>query len=117
MYTYCMKINRSTKVLKQRIRARLKRLAQCGPCVAGTLNRIEKVGKSGKPVVSHLLTFKVEGKTRSIYVPKDMVGEVEQWVKEHRRIKRLLAEISQLSVGVIRRYVREKRAAARVKDA
>ncbi len=112
-----MNTNRSSKVLKQRIRARLKQLAQCGPCVAGTLNRIEKEGGSGKPVVSHLLTFKREGKTRSVYVPKDMVSEVEQWVKEHRRAKRLLAEISELSVGAIRRYVPEKRAAARVKDA
>jgi len=112
-----MNTNRSIRVLEQRIRSRLKLLAQCGPCVAGTLNKIERMGKGGRPVVWHMLTFKSEGKTRSVYVPKDMVSEVEQWVKEHRRIKRLVAEISELSVGVIRRYVREKRAADRVKDA
>jgi len=111
-----MNTNRSSKVLKQRIRARVKRLAQCGPFVAGTLNTIERSGKGGKVVVSYLLTFKQKGKTRSIYVPKDMVPEVRQWVEQHRQLKKLMAEISQLSVGVIRRYVPEKRAAARVKE-
>jgi uncharacterized protein YfaS (alpha-2-macroglobulin family) len=110
-----MKVNRSSKVLRQRVRARLKRLARYGPFVAGTLNRIEKSGKDGKVVISYLLTFKQKGKTRSVHVPKDMVAEVEQWVEQHRQLKKLMAEISQLSVGTIRRYVPEKRAAARVK--
>lgn len=107
---------RSVKYLSKKIEARLKRIAQCGTFVAGSLNRIAKKGKSGKVSVSYLLTFKEEGKTRSIYVPKALVPEVKLWVKQHRELKKLMAEISQLSIGVIRRHVPEKRAAGRVEN-
>ena len=49
------------------------------------------------------------------YVPKDMVGEVKKWVKRHQDLKKLMAQISELSVGVIRRHVSERRAAGRAK--
>lgn len=111
-----MKRNRSITFLKKGIAAKLKRIAKCGTFVAGSLNRIEKKGKSGKVSVTYLLTFKEEGKTRSVYVPKDLVPEVKQWVKQHRELKKLMAEISESSVGIIRRYVSEKRAAARVNE-
>lgn len=109
-----MSRGRSIKFLKKKIEARLKRIAQCGTLVAGSLNCIEKKGTPGKVSVSYLLTFKEKGKTTSVYVPKDLVPEVRQWVKQHRELKKLMAEISQLSIGVIRRYVPEKRAARRV---
>jgi rRNA maturation protein Nop10 len=107
---------RSIKFLSKKIEARLKRIARCGTFVAGSLNRIEKKGKSGKVSVSYLLTFKEEGKTTSVYVPKAFVPEVKQWVKQHRELKRLMTEISHLSIGVIRRYVPEKRAGRREKE-
>ena len=55
----------------------------------------------------------VAGKTRSVYVPKDLVKEVRSWIRNHRRVKRLLSEISTLSIAIIQRHVPEKRAAAR----
>jgi hypothetical protein len=109
-----MNHERSNKFLKKKIEARLKRIAQCGTFVAGSLNRIEKKGKSGRVSVLYLLTFKEKGKTTSVYVPKDLVPEVKQWVKQDRELKKLMAEISQLSIGGIRRHVPEKRAARRV---
>ena len=87
-------------MLKRRIEARLKRLAHCGPLVAASLNRIEREGRAGKVQVS-------------VYVPKDMVAEVKQWIAEYRQLKTLVAEISQLGMARIRRYVPEKRAADR----
>lgn len=109
-----MSHGRSIKFLKKKIEARLKHIAHCGTLVVGSLNRIEKKGTSGRVSVSYLLTFKEKGKTMSVYVPKDLVPEVRQWVEQHRELKKLMAEISQLSIGVIRRYVPEKRAARRV---
>ncbi len=116
MYTYCMRTGRSIKFLATKVRARLKRLGRCGPFVAGSLNRVEHTGKSGTVSVSYLLTFKEKGKTRTVYVPKDMVPEVEQWVKQYREVKKLMAEISRFNVGIIRRYVFEKRAADRARE-
>lgn len=107
---------RSITFLRRKIEARLKRIAQCGTFVVGSLNRIEKKGTSGKVSVSYLLTFKEKGKTTSVYVPKALVPEVKQWVKQHRELKKLMTEISQLSIGVIRRYVPEKRAARHVEN-
>lgn len=111
-----MKTGRSIKFLATKVRARLKRVGRCGPFVAGSLNRVEKKGKSGKVSVSYLLTFKEKGKTTTVYVPKDMVPEVQQWIRQYRELKELMADISKLSVGIIRRYVFEKRAADRAKE-
>lgn len=95
---------------------RQKKLAQLGqdrPLVAGTLNRVERKDASGRTTVYHLLTFKEEGKTRSVYVPKDLVKEVQRWTRNHHRIKQLLSEISALSIDIIRRHVPRKRMSAR----
>ena len=111
-----MRTGRSIKVLATKVRARLKRRSRCGPFVAGSLNRVEHKGKSGKVSISYLLTFKEKGKTSTVYVPKDMVPEVEQWIQQYRELKTLMAEISRFNVGIIRRYVFEKRAADRAKQ-
>jgi hypothetical protein len=93
---------------KKRLR-KLRELGQDRPLVAGSLNRIERQEASGRTTVYHLLTFKEEGKTRSVYVPKDLVKEVRSWIRSHRRVKKLLSEISTLSIGIIQRHVTSKR--------
>lgn len=95
--------------LKKRRQAKLDKLGMCGPFVTGSLNRVEKKDKHGKTTVYHLLTFKEEGKTRSVYVPKDMVKEVRQWVRNHQKLKKAIAQVSTDSIAVIRSYVQEKR--------
>ena len=97
-------------------RKRLRKLQELGqdrPLVAGSLNRVERQDASGRTTVYHLLTFKEEGKTRSVYVPKDLVKEVRSWIRNHRRIKELLSEISTLSIGIIQRHVAQKKMSAR----
>lgn len=95
---------------KKRLR-RLQVLGQDRPLVAGSLNRVERRDAKGKTTVYWLLTFKDAGKTRSVYVPKDLVKEVQAWIRNHRRLKQLMAEISTLSIAIIQSHVREKRAA------
>lgn len=94
---------------------RLRKLGELGldrPLLAGSLNRVERRDAAGRVTGYHLLTFKEAGKTRSVYVPKDLVREVESWIRQHRRVKQLLAEITTLSISIIRKYGPEKRAAA-----
>jgi hypothetical protein len=91
---------------------KLRELGQDRPLMAGSINRVERKDARGRVTVFHLLTFKEAGKTRSVYVPKDLVGEVQFWIRNHRRVKQVLAEISTLSIAIIRKYVPEKRAAA-----
>jgi hypothetical protein len=55
------------------------------------------------------VTYKERGKTRSVYVPKDLIPEVRAWIAQHRRLKALLLEIQQLSLALIRTHVRHNR--------
>ena len=98
--------------IKKRRQTKLDKLGLCGPFVTGSLNRVEKTDKHGKVTVYHLLTFKEEGKTRSVYVPKDMVKEVRQWVRNHQKLKKAMGQVSTQSIAVIQRFVAEKRDAA-----
>jgi hypothetical protein len=51
---------------------------------------------------------KVKGKPKAIYIPKDMEKEVEQWAKEHKKIKKILKEIDEMSGQIIKQHVKIK---------
>lgn len=104
-----MKNQPSINTLEKRRQAKLDKLGLCGPFVTGSLNRVEKKDKHDKVTVYHLLTFKEDGKTRSVYVPKDMVKEVRQWVHNYLKLKKASAQVSTDSIAVIRSFVPEKR--------
>jgi hypothetical protein len=97
---------------KQRLR-KMQVLGLDQPVLAGSLNRVERRDAAGRATVYWLLTFKEAGKTRSVYVPKDLLKEVQSWIRNHRRVKERLAEISTLSIAIIRNHVSQKRADAR----
>jgi len=100
------------KSIEDKRQEKLAKLGQDRPFVAGSLSRVERKDKQGRSTVYHLLTFKEAGKTRSVYVPKDLVKEVELWIQNYRRIKKLLADTSTLGIAIIQKHVREKRAGA-----
>jgi len=102
--------------------AKLKQLRTAGPLVAASLCRV--AAKCGNPNCkcargerheAHRLTYKVKGKTTTVHVPKDMVKEVREWVKEHKRVKKLIAEISYNSLQIIRGHGKAQRAAKGVR--
>ncbi len=112
--------NESVKTLQIRRAALLKKLAQVGPLVQSSFcRRTIKCGKpgcrcaEGQPHEAYVLTRKVRGKTVTTHVPRDLRGEVESWAREHKRVKQLLKEISDLSDRIIRIHVRTSRAVAR----
>lgn len=109
----------SIGVLETRRDAKLRQLAEAGPMIQGSLTRIGVTCGNpnckcarGEKHVSHILTKKVRGKSRSLYVPVDMVETVRKWVEEHKRVKRLLKEVSELNEKIIRAHVPSKRARA-----
>lgn len=97
--------------LEEKRLRKLQELGQDRPLVAGSLNRVERREAGGKTTAYYLLTFKESGKTRSVYVPQDLVKEVQSWIRHHRRVKQVVSEISTLSIAIIQRHVREKREA------
>lgn len=103
----------SDKVLRQRLEARRRDLGQGGISVGGSLVRtLRKCGRENCRCAqdpearhgSHVLTSKVKRRTKVVYVPVDMVEEVQFWVQERRRIKRLLAETDALAERLIRSH-------------
>ncbi len=63
----------------------------------------------GQKHLAHQLTYKVHGKTHTVYVPVDFTEEVRSWIEEHRRLKRLLREITQLSLELVRSHAQEQK--------
>ncbi len=98
----------STNALIRRRDGWLKKLAELGPMVRGSLCTARRANH-----VVHQLTVSVKGKTHTVYVPVGMVEEVKQWTKNHRRLQRILKEISKLNMAIIHRHVPESRAAGR----
>ena len=97
-------------------RKRLRKLQELGqdrPLVAGSLNRVERRDPRGRTTAYYLLTFKEAGRTRSVYVPKDLVKQVQSWIRSQRRVKQVLSEISTISIAIIRRHVQQTKASAR----
>jgi hypothetical protein len=96
--------------IRQMLRGRLKELAAGKPTLAASLALVHK--RCGQPSCAchhggplhqaHHLSFKEAGKTRTVYVPKALVAEVQSWVAEHQRLKRLLKEVSRLTLALVR---------------
>src|SRR3970040_2028387 len=99
----------SDEALRKRRHEKLGKLGRCGPFVLGSLNRVEKQGKEGRTTVHFLLTFKEGGRTRSVYVPKDLAREVREWVRNYQKLKKAMALVSKDSVALIRRHVPARR--------
>ena len=100
--------------LLRMLQGRLKRLATKSPVLAASFGSYThrcgrptcRCHKGGPLHPAQHLTFKENGKTRSVYVPKELLPEVQTWLAEHKRLKRLLHEIPQLSVALLRAKAR-----------
>jgi hypothetical protein len=112
-----MRVPGRPTLIRRMLQSRLQQLVPTGPLVAASLNRVSK--RCGQPSCSchhggplhqaHHLAFRQAGKTRTVYVPQDLLEEVRVWVLEYRRIKTLIDEISQLTVALVRGHVRQRR--------
>jgi hypothetical protein len=107
-----MNIPKHPTLIRRLCHARVKKLKATGPVLAASLVIIRKqCGRSGcrcqrgEKHPGHYLTYKEKGKTRTVYVPLDLVEEVKGWIEEHRRLRRLTQEISQLAIAQVRTHV------------
>jgi hypothetical protein len=108
-----MRVPDHPTLIRRMLDSRLKRLAPRLPVLAASLVFYDRT--CGNPTChcltggakhrSQHVTFKDDGKTRSVYVPLDLIADVSSWIDEHRRLKRLLREIQQLTLALIRTHV------------
>lgn len=114
-----MRIPRHPTLIHRTLVARVKELAARGPVLAASLVQIQR--RCGRPGchcaqgalhVGYYLTRTVAGKTRTVYVPTELVAEVRRWIAEHRRLKQVTREVTELALAQIRSHVtaRKRRA-------
>lgn len=111
-----MNIPTHPTLIQRALGARQKQLQARGPVLAATLVAVRRpCGKpschcaQGPKHLGHYLTWKEHGKTRSAYVPQALLPQVQQWQSEYRRLKRLIGEISQLSVALVKTHTTQRR--------
>ncbi len=95
-----MKLPEHPTLLRRMRDARVKQLVPRCPPLAASLGTQRGGGRQ--------VTLKHRGRTRTVYVPRELTDEVEAWVQEHRRLKRLLKEITTLQLELIRLHQRHK---------
>jgi hypothetical protein len=104
-------------LIRRMLDARLRQVATTKPVLAASLVQIAKhcgrqgchCQQGGPKHVGHYLTYKVQGKTRTVYVPLDLLDDVRSWVDEHKRLKHLLQEISQLTLALVKGHVQHQK--------
>lgn len=111
-----MRIPQHPTQIRSMLDARRSRLAAVVPALAGTLSQVRKrCGRPschcyhGDPHLAWHLTYKVQGRTRTVYIPLDLLDDVRSWIAEHKRIKILQEEIHHLTVALIRSHTTHKR--------
>ena len=77
----------------------LKRLLSQGWIMQGTLSEVNRGAH-----LRHQLTYKVEGKTSTLYVPADAVPTVTEWLERWRQAREAMRELSAFSVEKLRGY-------------
>jgi hypothetical protein len=115
---------KSTEELEAQRAVLLRQMRQAGPLVEGSIAMVaRRCGSRGCPcaqgVRKHeamILCKKVAGRSVATYVPKAMWEQVRTWNREHRKIKRVLKEISRINEQIVRHHVADKRRVARVRS-
>lgn len=102
--------------IRQMLDSRVKQLKATGPVLMATLSQVNK--RCGQPSCSchhggplhqaHHLTLREGGTTRTVYVPQDLLDEVRLWTAEHKRLKTILREVSQLTLALVKGHVKHR---------
>jgi hypothetical protein len=111
-----MKIPKHPTLIRRFLQARQKQLQAKSPVLAASLVTIHRACghpncrcARGHKHPGYYLTWKVKAKTHTAYVPVDLLPQVKQWTQEHRRLKQLVQQITQLSLALIQTHVTAQR--------
>ena len=112
-----MRIPEHPTLIRRMIASRLKKVTVNSPLLAASYSSYSH--RCSRPECrcqrgcalhrAQQLTCKEDGKTRSVYVPQDLIPEVRAWIAQHHRLKLLLKEIHQLTLALVRTHVRHTR--------
>jgi hypothetical protein len=96
-----MNLPSNRTILLRMLKARLAQATpRCAP-LAASLGRNAAGG-------AHL-TLQQAGKTRTVYVPRELTEEVQTSIQEHKRLKKLLGEMTQLQLALIQGHCQHQK--------
>ena len=98
--------NRHTKARETALR----QIAQLGPFIEGSLCAFKRPG-CAQP--GWHLTYKQQGRTRTLYVPLDLVDQVKIWTRNYRHLKKLIRQVTRHSRALIHSHRANRQAASR----
>jgi len=111
-----MQIPKHPTLIRRCLQARQQQLQAKSPVLAASLVTSRRTCGNpncrcarGHKHLGHYLTWKRKGKTQTVYVPVDLLPQVKQWTQEHRRLKQLVRELTQLSLALVRTHVTVQR--------
>lgn len=97
-------VNKQNNLRKQ-IGIELSHLTELGPMLKGSVCEV-KQGRSKEEQgerTRFLLTYKGKGnKTKSVYVPLQRIGEVQEMIAKHQEAKRIIEKVIDLSVALFK---------------
>lgn len=110
-----MNMNRRKQLLGNKQEKLLQRIADFSPWIEGTLVIATRIcGRkncachtSGQKHSVMYVTWKENGKTVSLYVPRHLETEVRKWVENYKSLKELIRQISNIQKDIVR--LRENR--------
>lgn len=112
-----MRIPSHPTQIRRMLESRRKQFAATTPLLSATLSLVRR--RCGKPScscrhggplhVAHQLTFKEDGKTRTLHVPVDLLPEIQSWADEYQRTKTLLREMTQLALALVKGHVAHRK--------
>jgi len=92
--------------LRMEIKKTMVSLTRTGPLLKGSINRVtlgKKVRTNGNRV-AYLLTYKGEGnKTKSVYIKKTQVTQVQAMIKNYRKLKKSMNKLIDLNVKLFKK--------------
>jgi hypothetical protein len=97
-----MHLPKSLSLLRRMRDARLRQLRRTAPLLAGSLVALPRHS-------SRYLTDKAAGRTRTLYVPLKHLTEVTRWNEEHKKVRRLVSELSQIQRAILLAEIRLSR--------
>jgi hypothetical protein len=92
----------------------IQQLLLLDPWIQGTVVQMKRICGSKGCACRHggpkhpamFITWKEQGKTCCLYVPRRLESEVKQWAKNYRKVKDLMKKVTDLQREIIR--LREK---------
>lgn len=102
--------NRRSSQIKQRIRSIQTELAKLGPMRPGCLS-LQYRNPKEKTGPNYQLSYTHQMKSRTDYIPADLVPQIQQEVDEYKRFRELTAEWVALSIEWSRLKIKLSRAA------